>query len=123
LRNSGRANFARQTLNDKDKGYLTTRGLDAILVHAAEFIEQRLAPRAPRNDGKQTPWRGHPVFVAQHATATCCRGCLAKWHSIEKGRVLTAEEVDYVVAVIRRWLETQPADPADSVQLKLPDLG
>jgi hypothetical protein len=83
---------ARQTLNDKDRRYLMTRGLDAILVHAAEFIETRLAPREPRNDGKQTPWRGHPVFVAQHATATCCRGCLAKWHRIERGRALTEEE-------------------------------
>ena len=59
---------ARQTLNDKDRRYLTTQGLDAILVHAAEFIEKRLAPREPRNDGKQTPWRGHPVFTAQHAS-------------------------------------------------------
>ena len=118
--NLRQSNFrARQTLDDKDRRYLTTRGLDAILVHAAEFIEKRLAQSEPRNDGKQTPWRGHPVFVAQHATATCCRGCLAKWHSIEKGRILTAEEVDYVVAVIRRWLETQPTDPADSVQPKL----
>jgi hypothetical protein len=33
--------------------------------------------------------RGHPVFIAQHATATCCRGCLAKWHDIPAGRALT----------------------------------
>jgi len=101
------SNFrARQTLNDKDRRYLTTRGLDAILVHAAEFIEKRLAPREPRNDGKQTPWRGHPVFVAQHATATCCRGCLEKWHRIERGRELTEEEKGYIVRVLGRWLES-----------------
>ena len=28
--------------------------------------------------------KGHPVFIAQHATASCCRGCLWKWYSIEK---------------------------------------
>jgi hypothetical protein len=94
----------RQTLNDKDRRYLTTQGLDAILVHAAEFIEKRLAPREPRNDGKQTPWHGHPVFVAQHATATCCRGCLEKWHRIERGRELTKEEKSYIVRVLGRWL-------------------
>src|SRR5918998_200655 len=93
---------ARQTLSDKDRRYLTTRGLDVILVHAAEFIEKRLAPRQPRHDGKQTPWRGHPVFVAQHATATCCRGCLEKWHRIERGSALTDEEHSYVVSVIAR---------------------
>jgi hypothetical protein len=51
--------------------------------------------------------RGHPVFVAQHATATCCRGCIAKWHRIEKGRALRAEEVDFTVALIMGWIESQ----------------
>ena len=113
----------KQKLGPKDQAYLSSKGLEVITRHAFDFVKKRLAPASPERDGKQTPWRGHPVFVAQHATATCCRGCLAKWHSIEKGRILTAEEVDYVVAVIRRWLETQPTDPADSVQLKLPDVG
>ena len=34
-------------------------------------------PSRKTTDGK-TPMRGHPVFIAQHATATCCRGCLAQ---------------------------------------------
>ena len=95
---------ARQALGARDRQYLSSRGLDTVLEHAAEFIARRLAPAAPPNDGKQTPWRGHPVFVAQHATATCCRGCLEKWHGIERGRELTAEERAYIVSVLRRWL-------------------
>jgi hypothetical protein len=51
--------------------------------------------------------RNHPVFVAQHATATCCRGCLEKWHAIPKGRELTTDEVEHILAVIRRWLTSQ----------------
>jgi hypothetical protein len=94
----------RQTLNEKDRSYLTARGLETVLAHAADFIEKRLSPAAPRNDGQQTPWKGHPVFTAQHATATCCRGCLEKWHCIERGRQLTSEEMSYIVAVIERWL-------------------
>jgi hypothetical protein len=47
---------------------------------------------------------GHPVFIAQHATATCCRSCLAKWHFIPPGRDLTEEQIAYVVGVIERWL-------------------
>src|SRR4051812_43114450 len=66
-------------LGARDRAYLETKGLHKVLEHAAEFVAQRLAPAMPRNDGKQTPFRGHPAFVAQHATATCCRGCLAKW--------------------------------------------
>jgi hypothetical protein len=80
---------AKFRLNSKDQLYFDTKGLPLILSHARDFIEQRLASPFPKNDGKQTPMRGHPVFVAQHATATCCRGCLAKWHSIPQGQALT----------------------------------
>jgi len=94
-------------LNRKDSLYLEERGLPLILQHAADFVAKRLAPELPANDGKQTPWRGHPVFVAQHATATCCRGCLEKWHHIKCGQELTENEQAYVVTVIDRWLEEQ----------------
>jgi hypothetical protein len=49
----------------------------------------------------------HPIFVAQHATATCCRGCLEKWHSIPKGRPLSSEEKKHVMTVLNRWLRAQ----------------
>jgi hypothetical protein len=84
-----------------------------VIEHAAGFIDERLAPAEPSNDGKQTPWRGHPAFVAQHATGTCCRSCLAKWHHIPKGRELTADERRYVVAVIRRWIIGQNPPAAE----------
>src|SRR5436190_15708022 len=72
--------------------YLEEKGLPTVLRHAADFIDKRLAPAKIANDGKQTPFRGHPVFVAQHATATCCRGCLMKWHGIERDRELSEPE-------------------------------
>ena len=70
-------------------------------------LRKRLSPANPPNDGKQTPMRNHPIFVAQHGTATCCRGCLEKWHSIPKGHALTTEEKAYVFSVLRRWLIAQ----------------
>jgi len=91
-------------LNAKDTAYLQEKGLPVILSHAEDFISKRLAPAIIANDGKQTPMRGHPVFVGQHATATCCRGCLEKWHRIPHGRALTSEEQAYVVRVLERWL-------------------
>ena len=94
-------------LGPREQAYLESRGLVTVLEHAATFIAQRLAPAEPTNDGKQTPMRGHPVFIAQHATATCCRGCLAKWHGIEKGRPLSAEEQAHAVDAIARWLGGQ----------------
>jgi predicted Fe-S protein YdhL (DUF1289 family) len=92
-------------LGPKERAYLADRGLGTVLEHAADFIAKRLAQAQPVNDGKQTPMRGHPVFIAQHATATCCRGCLAKWHGIPKGHALDAAEQRHVVAAIERWLE------------------
>jgi hypothetical protein len=94
-------------LQAKELGYLQRKGMTEVLKHAAEFIEKRLAPVSPADDGKQTPWRNHPVFVAQHATATCCRGCLQKWHQIPKGRALTPEEQQYIVDVIGSWLSRE----------------
>ena len=93
--------------NEEELAYLQEKGLPTILSHAADLIAARLAPANPANDGKQTPMRNHPAFIAQHATATCCRGCLEKWHAIPRGRELTAEEQTYVVSVIERWLRTQ----------------
>jgi hypothetical protein len=91
-------------LQQTDRAYLARKGLPAVLDHAREFIETRLAAANPVNDGKQTPFRGHPVFVAQHATATCCRGCLAKWHGLPRGKPLEGAQLRYVLAVIERWL-------------------
>ena len=98
---------SRFKLKEKDKEYLNQKGIDTIRSHAKDFISKRLAPAEIPNDGKQTPMRGHPVFIAQHATATCCRGCLEKWHKIPKGIVLTEQEQEYVVNVIMEWIKRQ----------------
>ena len=101
---------SRFRLRGKELAYLRSKGLRAVVEHAADFVEKRLAPAEPANDGKQTPMRNHPAFVAQHATATCCRGCLQKWHAIPKGRALDAEEKRYVLSVLEKWLTEQERD-------------
>lgn len=114
-----RSGFRRSfELKDKDLQYLQDKGMVLVLEHARDFIEKRLAPAFIPNDGKQTPFRGHPVFVAQHATACCCRGCLEKWHRISAGKPLAADEIDYVVTVLQRWLETRvpPTPPAGTTR-------
>ena len=91
-------------LTQKDKDYINQKGLDTIEKHAKDFISTRLSLAIIDNDGKQTPMKGHPVFIAQHATGTCCRGCLMKWHKIKKGVVLTPEQQEYIVDVIMSWI-------------------
>ena len=96
-------------LNQKDKDIIAAKGLPTIREHARQIIAKRLAPAVIPNDGKQTPMRHgtSPVFIAQHATACCCRGCLEKWHNIPKGRALTPAEQAYVVEVIMHWIESK----------------
>lgn len=94
-------------LSKKDKEYVQEKGLPAIQKHAEDFVAKRLAPAVIPNDGKQTPMHGHPVFLAQHATGCCCRGCFFKWHHIPAGRILTKKEQEYAVAVLMAWIEKQ----------------
>ncbi len=100
---------SRFRLGPQDRAYLEAKTLPVVLEHGRRFILTRLAPAQPDNDGRQTPMRGHPVFVAQHATATCCRSCLAKWHRIPPGIVLDAGQVDYILSAIERWLRAEMA--------------
>lgn len=113
----------RQRLGPADLRYLRARGIRTVLAHAGEMIGERLAPAHPANDGRQTPMRGHPAFVAQHATAACCRGCLAKWHGIPVGRELTAAERAHVLRALERWLcahEAAAPPSPEEAQIALP---
>lgn len=93
-------------LNKKMKEYVKEKGMEIIKSHAYNLINERIKPAYPNNDGKQTPMKQvHPVFIAQHATATCCRGCIEKWHHIKKGKELEPQEISYIVELIIRWIE------------------
>ena len=94
-------------LKAKDFKYIQNKGMDTIRKHAYDFINSRLAPAVIPNDGKQTPMRGHPVFIAEHATATCCRSCLYKWHHISKNKELNQDEIDYIVNIIMMWINNE----------------
>lgn len=94
-------------LKQRDIDYINEKGLDVIRQHAQDFIAKREAPAFIPNDGKQTPTKGHPVFIAQHATATCCRECIRKWHKMQPGRELSKVQQDYLVDVIMTWIEKE----------------
>ena len=86
--------------------YIDNKGLDEIEKHAYDFVNTRLKPNNPK-DGKQTPMKGHPVFIAQHACACCCRSCLEKWHKIPQDRELTNDETNYIVNLIMAWIKNE----------------
>ena len=94
-------------LKQKDIDYINEKGLDTIRQHAKDFIAKREAPAYIVNDGKQTPMRGHPVFIAQHATATCCRECIQKWHKMQPGKKLSQVQQEYLVDIIMTWIQKE----------------
>ena len=94
-------------LKDKDILYIEDKGIDKIINHAYDFVTKRLADTSNVTDGKQTPVKGHPVFIAQHATGTCCRRCLEKWHHISKNKNMTNDDIKYVVDIIMSWIEKE----------------
>ena len=98
---------SRFRLSQKDKAYIEQKGLDTIRQHAVDFIAKRIAPAYIENDGNQTPMRNHPVFVAQHATATCCRKCINKWHGFAYDVELNAKQQQYIVDLIMEWIKKQ----------------
>ena len=98
---------ARFTLKAEEREYARLKGDKILRGHAKDFIRTRLAPANPPRDGKQTPYRGHPVFIAQHATATCCPSCLQKWYGISKGRPLTEFEIEKIAGMILGWIGRQ----------------
>lgn len=94
-------------LKDKDILYIEDKGIDKIRNHTYDFVTKRLADTSNVTDGKQTPMKGHPVFIAQHATGTCCRRCLEKWHHISKNKNMTNDDIKYVVDIIMSWIEKE----------------
>ena len=94
-------------LSSKDKEYIRLKGLPTIKIHAYEFIMKRLAPKIIPNDGKQTPYKGHPVFISQHHCACCCRKCLNKWYHIPLNTQLTNKQVDFIVNLIMAFIDEE----------------
>jgi len=107
-------------LGPKEYSYCQDKGAADISRHAADFVASRLAPSEPQNDGKQTPMRGHPVFIAQHATATCCRGCLEKWHHTPAHTEMSKIQQDYTVTIIMHWLNIEMQRPVPVAKPRKP---
>lgn len=96
---------SRFCLREPELKIIAERGMDEVSFQCRQILQNRLASAFPLNDGKQTPMRGHPCFIAQHATGICCRSCLQKWHGIPLGRALTEEELDTLTNILLNWIK------------------
>ena len=94
-------------LKEADRAYIEKKGMDVISRHCRDFVRERLAPAEPENDGKQTPMKGHPVFIAMHACGCCCRSCLEKWYRVRQNVPLSEEQQEKIVRLLLAWIEKE----------------
>jgi hypothetical protein len=112
---------SRFKLSQAEKRKALEKGREQIFSEAKKIIRNRLGAVEPENDGRQTPMRGHSIFIAQHATGCCCRGCLAKWQGIPRGKMLSEEEVSGIAQIITAWIFEQCSRGGEDI-LYTPDL-
>ena len=98
---------AKFTLGEAEVEYIQSRGIDILRLHATDFIQKRIAPAEPKNDGHQTPTKGHPVFIAQHACGCNDRDTVETFFSLKKGKQLSEKEVTLIVDVLISWMHDQ----------------
>jgi len=101
------------------------KGRTGLQVAAEQRIRNSVGPGTPPGtptfDGRQTPPNGNVLFYAQHATATCCRRCIAEWHGIPRDQDLTEEQIAYLSGLLMRYVEERLPDLPDEGQ-KVPPI-
>lgn len=94
-------------LSPKLKEYCRQTGMEKLRRKAFEIVREKVSSPYYKGEGRQTPLDGHPIYIAMHATGTCCRTCLEVWHSIVSGRRLTEKDIIYIVDTIMEWIKRQ----------------
>lgn len=102
------ARLTQRALNHaKRKG---KRGLrDPIKKH----LSRAIGPAKPYRDRYQTSMNeDEPTAIpyAQHATATCCRECLERWHGIKQGQQITDADLNYLTELVCLYIEDRIPD-------------
>jgi hypothetical protein len=93
-------------LTENDLNYIKDKCMPNIVRHTKELLYSQIYVPSS-NDGRQTPWKGHLVFTTQHATATCCRKCIHKWHGIRKSKIMDEHGLTFCSGLILGWIQTQ----------------
>jgi hypothetical protein len=93
-------------LNYQEKQYIKQQGYLTLEKQAKHIITSKLKTK-PTNDGRQTPFRGNPIFKAQHATACSSRKAIQRWHRIPSYRQLTEEEIHHLTNKIMTWIRKE----------------
>jgi ribosomal protein L34E len=85
--------------------YALRRGKIELLKRAEHRIRVYMSKPAHLYGKLGTSWEKNPIHYAQHATATCCRECIEKWHGVPSGDTLNEEQIIYFTKLVIRYLE------------------
>lgn len=84
------------------------KGRIEMRKHTEKTVRNRLGAAENPGDGYWVRWESNDaVNYARHATATCCRNCIQYWHGIEAGRALSEGEIQYLVDLLMRYIESK----------------
>jgi hypothetical protein len=91
------------------------KGRNKTKEHVIHVLNSRIGNYNQAFDGRQTPKGGTElVNYAQHATATCCRGCLEIWHNIPKNIKLTNQNITYCSELIMLFIDEKLPNLSDN---------
>ena len=55
-------------------------------------------------DSTQTPKGKDIIYLAQHATGTCCRRCIEEWYGINKEEIMNEEQINFLTEIIMTYI-------------------
>jgi hypothetical protein len=103
-----RNHFWTVPFNARSIAHARELGRKGLHVFAEARVRESVGRARHPAEGKQVPIDQGKlrtvIQYGQHAVAACCRACLEKWHGIETGRPLTEDEVSYLSALVRQFV-------------------
>jgi hypothetical protein len=113
-----RHHFWHVLMSRRAVNYARRKGRIALRAAAEHQIRKLVGSEKHPREGRQTPRETSPhanaIHYAQHATASCCRRCVAEWHAIPEGRPLTDSEVLYLTELALLYIEDRMPDLSDN---------
>lgn len=100
-----RHHYWHKPFDEKAINYALKKGKIELLKTVEQRIRSSVKAPADAFDGRRTKWEGNPIHYGQHATATCCRKCIERWHDISRDVELTEKQIKYFTHLVVMFLE------------------
>lgn len=106
-----RHHFWHIALTERAVNYAKRKGRALLRVAAEKQIRTLVGSEKHPREGIQTPRenseKANAIHFAQHATASCCRRCIAEWHGIPESRALSEGEIVYLTELAMLYVNAR----------------